>query len=790
MLQHLVKLIVRTLRKKILYSSVTLTGISVSILTAGLVYMYVRHELGYDRFHENAGNIYRVDSHFHMPKLANPDFRFPSVSAPLVDKIRAELPGIVHSTRFMKSFGPDIIVQSQTDAFAEKLTFVDNDFFETFSFKLLKGSKTTPFQNSSSIILTESVAKKYFGNADPLGKELIAIENNTTTNYTVTGVVVDPPSNSSITFQLLVPIESWGGYNDVSSLWNEHNYSFFVRLGSEVDSSAFQAGLDKVVETTSEPIVSRKDSYRAKLTPLTEMHWNMQVPWDQTSDSRNITILISIVLIVVVIACANFVTISIVNSSSRTTEIGIKKIVGAGRWTVIFQFMGESLVMTILGGIIGLVLMVVLLPYFSAVIGRSLQWRFDLIDVSFIGGLVVLISMLAGFYPAILFSRYSPGQILKGNAITRTRSSIVFVLVLFQFCLLLFLGGCSFIMTRQMAYINNRDLGFDHDQVIVVPTFSSDADARSVVSKFKSEAAREPMILSVASCSSPFFKGISRMGYGGERSARAYNVDADFLTTLGIKVEDGRDFNPNSPGDSQAVIVNRELALEISDNPLNETIEWGLDQSSEIIGITGDFNYESLEFPVQPLILTMSNAMQPPSTLLVKVSSNDIAGALARIEAIFKTTNPGKPFQYNFLSDSVDKLYSSYRMWTTIVTLANIFIAFIACVGLFGLAGVEVTSHYKEIGIRKVFGATSRQILYRVGRRYLLLIAIAAIVSIPVSYNLMSDWISQFAFKIDVTWQAYTIIIIGGVLTTLFAVGYHCLRGANINPAETLKHRD
>lgn len=340
MLQHLVKLIVRTLRKKILYSSVTLTGISVSILTAGLVYMYVRHELGYDRFHENAGNIYRVDSHFHMPKLANPDFRFPSVSAPLVDKIRAELPGIVHSTRFMKSFGQDIIVQSQADAFAEKLTFVDNDFFETFSFKLLKGSKTTPFQNSSSIILTKSVAKKYFGNADPLGKELIAIENNTTTNYTVTGVVVDPPSNSSITFQLLVPIESWGGYNDVSSLWNEHNYSFFVRLGSEVDSSAFQAGLDKVVETTSEPIVSRKDSYRAKLTPLTEMHWNMQVPWDQTSDSRNITILISIVLIVVVIACANFVTISIVNSSSRTTEIGIKKIVGAGKMDCHFPVHG------------------------------------------------------------------------------------------------------------------------------------------------------------------------------------------------------------------------------------------------------------------------------------------------------------------------------------------------------------------------------------------------------------------------------------------------------------------
>jgi putative ABC transport system permease protein len=790
MLPHSNKILARNLQAKPLYSIVNILGISLAVLASGLVYTFVRHELSYDKFHKNRSQIYRVDSYFHMPILERPDFTIPSISSPLSDMIRSELPGIAHSTRFMASFGSELIVKFGTDAFVEKLTFVDNDFFKIFSFAVIKGNSTSPFLDHSSIVVTESIVKKYFGNEDPIGKLLTVVENDEQANYIVSGVVSDPPQNSSINFQLLVPIESWRSYNDVADLWNEHNYSFFVELRPETDSSNFQTGLNRIIQNVHKFIINEKNTYRVKLSPISQMHWNTQVPWNKTSDLQNIKILVAMILVVIAIACVNFITLSIVNSSTRTTEIGIKKILGAQRTGVMLQFLYESFILTVLGTIVGLFLIALLIPQLDFMDGISLDKQFDSIDILFLGGLIFFVSNLSGSYPAILLSKYNPSQILRGGGVVKTKTSIVFFLVAFQFALSLFLTCCSFVMTGQMTYINQRDLGFDHEHVIVLPTFATDEEARSVVSRFKTEASKEPFIVGVSACSNPFFGKVSRMGLGGGGSARVFNVDSDFLKTMGIKLEEGRDFNSQNPADSLAVIVNRELALGLGDKPVGQVLEWGLEQSSEIIGITEDFNYESLEFPINPLFITMSKTMRPPSTLLIKIRSENIGNALQRIEALFKTTNPGKPFQFTFLSESVNRLYSSYRMWTNIINWANIFVSFIACVGLFGLAGVDIGNKYKEIGIRKAFGATAQQILYRIARRYFFLIGIAAVISIPLSNHIMTNWISKFAYRIDITWQVYAWVILFGLIAIVVAVSYHVLKGASLNPAKTLKHNN
>lgn len=789
MLRHLSTLIIRMLRKKPLYTSVNILGLSLGVLTAGLVYAFVRNELSYDRFHDNVNSTYRVDSFIKMPALENPEFRYPSLSGPLIDKIRAEVPGIARSTRFMKSFGPEIIVRSETQAFTEKLTYVDNDFFSIFSFKLLKGDVRIPLKDPSQIILTESIAKKYFGSEDPINKILEVIDSDERKHFTVVGIISDPPQNSSITFTMLVPMESWKYYNEASTAWTEHNYTFFVQLKDQIDSTSLQTSLDRISKEAHESIISKGNTYRATITALSEIHWNTLVPWDGVRNPESIPILIGVVVIVIAIACINFIVLSMINSSTRTKEIGIKKIVGAHRGGIVFQFMLEALVFTTLASSVGLLLIALVAPNLDSVLGTSVRIRFDLMDAIFLTGVIIIVSILAGFYPAMVFSTYNPGQILKGSAVLKTRSSLVFVLVLIQFSLSLFLAGCSFIMTGQMTYINNKDLGFDHDQVIVLPTFASDGEAAAVIHRFKSEASREPLIISVSSCSNPFFAGMSRMGYGDKKSARAYFVDSDFIQTMGIKLKAGRNFNGSS-ADSSTVIINQQLATDLGEDVLNQVFYWGGDQSSEIIGITHDFNYRSLEFPIQPVFLTMSSAILKPSTLLIKVRPEQIEESLLRIEEIFRAVNPEKPFQYKFLSDSVDKLYASYRMWTTIVTLANICIAIIACVGLFGLAGVEVGNHYKEIGIRKAFGASSLQIFRKIIKRYVWLIIIASIVGAPLSYRIMNDWISKFAYKIDITWQVFALVILVGLLLTIVSVGYHSLRGANLNPAETLKHKD
>jgi putative ABC transport system permease protein len=791
MVSSFFKFFIRSLRAKRLYTTINLLGLGLSISVAMLLYLFIKHELSFDSFNQCSEQIYRIETNIDMSAISNSAWRVPALSNPLIEKIRSDIPGIYKSTRYLKDIRKNV-VHASNKSFSDKLTYVDNDFFSMFSFELLVGDSQNALSDNSSVIISESLAKKYFEKTDPINQIIVVDQFNGQRNYIVRGVIKDPPSNSSISYELLAPIESYPYYPDYQLSWNEHNYSFFVLLSDGSNVSNFKKNLAKLAETTKALIVPNKDDgFELTTTSLTKIHWNTEIPWEKTSNFQNIKVLSLIAGIVVIMACFNFISLSLVNSTRRRVEVGIKKLVGANRSSLAFQFIIESIILTTVAALVSLVLVFLLLPLFNSITEIDQSIRFDLLDFAFFLSIILIVGVLAGSYPSFILSSFKPAEILKSYTVFKIKYSMVSILVFFQFLMSLFLGSSSLIMTRQMNHINKKDLGFDHEQLIALPVFSTGEEALRAIRNFKNATAYEPGILQVTASSNSPFEGLSSMGFtnknGERKSSKAYAVDIDFIETLGLKLIQGRGFDPKNPADSNAVIVNEKLASEISNSPIGDTFTWGGSQSSEIIGIVKDFNFRSLEFSIDPLFLTINKNIIQPSVLLIKIDGKEVNKTLSRIEEIYKKTNPNKPFEFKFLSDAVQNQYKSYKMWTNIIQYSNLFTVFIACIGLFGLAGVEALNKYKEIGIRKVFGANSNQILLRISRRYMIIVLIASILSTITSHLVMSNWLSNFAFRINIDWKIYFSGILIGLTMLVVSIGYHTIIASRTNPAETLK---
>jgi putative ABC transport system permease protein len=792
MINRFSNLFIRSYRNKKLYSIISLLSLSLSIGISILIYLFIKYELSFDRFHQNAREIYRVDTNLYMPNMKNTTWRLPSLSDPLITRIRSEIPGVLKSTRFMRSLRKEII-HTENKTFSEKLTYVDNDFFSMFSFELIKGNVQNVFDDHSSMIITESIAIKYFGNSDPINQTITIEEFEQTKTYTIKGVIKNPPSNSSIQFELLVPLESYQYYSEYQSSWNEHNYSFFIQLSRNVDDKDLVTNLQKLAEASKGfVVINKEDSFELSVTPLTRIHWNTEIPWEKSGNYQNIKVLTGIALIVITMACSNFISLSLVNSTKRRIEIGIKKLVGSSRRDIAFQFIGESIIFTFISAILSFILVILVLPFFSNVTGINQPIEFNFIDILFVFALVLSVGILAGFYPAYVLSSFKPAEILKSITVLKIKYTLVSILVFVQAIFSFFLGYSSLIMSRQMNYLNLKDLGFNHEHIIVLPTFTSGEDVSRVIKAFKNAAEYEPDIQKVTAISNPFFEGISSMGFIGKdgemKSSKAYAVDYDFIETLELKIEEGRNFDVKNQTESNAVIINQKLAKEISDFPIGKDFIWGKSQSAQIIGVVKDFHFKSLESSIEPLFLTINNDVIKPSVLLIKVKTKNIKKTLIRIEDIYKKTNPNKPFEFKFLSDTVQNQYKSYKMWTSIIQFSNLFALFIACIGLFGLAGVDALNKYKEIGVRKVFGASSIQILLRVSRKYIFLMLTASILASCFSHIIMSNWLSNFAYRINIDWELYLFGAVIGFVILVISIGYHVVTAARTNPSDTLKH--
>jgi putative ABC transport system permease protein len=808
MVANYLKVAGRNISKRKLYSFINVFGLSIGMAFCMLIWLYIKDEKSFDQFHVNKDHIYRIEEHAYnylTPGLKEEDrwVRQAYIQVPLAIAAAEEAPEVVLTTRFNTNGAR---VRQGEKVFNEDVTFVDKGFFQMFSFDLIAGNPKSVMMNKSDVIITPAMAEKYFGNEDPVGKTLL-IDVNGDQPFTVSGIIEAPPPNSSFEFEMLISQENRRNYERRMQQWSSFNTPTFVMLHPGADLVQFSNNLQKIVDKHLSQLMSnaRKEAklpadakvFEYLFTRLPDIHLDKEVSWHKSSDPQYSYILGGIAVLIMVIACINYIALALTTSAARRSEVGIRKVVGAQRKQLMFQFATESVVLAVGSSILGLLLMYAFLPWFNDFTGKgiSLEASVSLTLVLFGIGGGLLVGIFAGSYPAFFLSGFSPVKVITSRFTGRVQTAFTKPLVVLQFALSAFLIISSVIMFRQMEYITNMDLGYDKEQVVVVsaPTYGS-----KIFQQMKRRLESEPEIAAVSGTSASFARGYSRNGYkidGQNKSSYVYCVDPEYVNTLGIKLLMGRTFNFNDPADSNSVIVNEALVKDMNwSDPLSSYLNWKEDTvglGAKVIGVVRDHHIRSLESAIDPMLLSLDKeAIGDFTSLLIKLRPGATSTGLDKIAGAWKELYPDLPYEYSFLDDDVAKQYESQARWLSIMGVSTVFAILISCMGLFGLAGINAVNRTKEIGIRKVMGAELSNIFVLLNRQYIWLSLIAFVLAIPFSWYTMNKWLSGFneAFRIEMGPGIFSISILVGLGIALLTVSYHTIKAALTSPAETLKY--
>ncbi len=783
MLGNYIKVAMRNMRKRKLYSFINAFGLSIGIAFCLLIYLFIEDERSFDKFHVNKERIYRLEEKsFDTWKRdpAKPYNQTAYIQTCLLPALKEEVPEVQYGTRYSGGEQATMIVGDKI--FKEDLAYVDADFFKMFSFPLIQGNSDKLFQTKEEAVVTPAIAKKYFGDDDPIGKTIV-LDREGEKSYTITGVIEEPPVNSSIDYAILIPQENRPYFERNNSNWGSFNTNTLVQLHNGSTDESFTESLDKIVHKYMDERTKRwaKDAevpdsvmmFAYTFTQLPDVHLNKDIGWHKVSDPKYSYILGGIALLILVIACINYISLALTTSASRRMEVGIRKASGAQRNQILYQFSFESIITALLSGILGVCLVILFLPVFNDFTSKDLEIN-NLIDLKFIAtclAMVLIVGILAGGYPALFLSRFKPALILKGNMSSKFSAGFTKPLVVLQF----FLSACliisSVIMYKQMHFISTMNLGFDKDQMLVIPTqMGWNQASDDAVAAYRARLSQEPEVLAVAGTSSSFNHGWSRYGYTideEQKAAYVYAVDTEYIPTLGLELVEGRNFDPARPADSLGIIVNEALVRDMGwENPLEEYLNWREDSigpGAPIIGVLKDYHFLSLEHEIGPLFLSMDKEnVGYLMTMLVKISATDIPETLTMLERSWKELYPNKPFEYSFMDEDVARQYASQERWMKIMSLSTGLAILIACLGLFGLSGINSLNKTKEIGIRKIMGAQLVNIFYLLNREYFIYALIAFSLAVPFSWYAMDHWLEDFQFRITVGWEIFAVSILAG----------------------------
>lgn len=808
MIRNYVTLAIRNLVKRKLYSFINAFGLSCAIAFSILICLYIHDENSFDQFHKNKDDVFmltemHLDPASHAKGEDNPYRYSSSLPAMFAEVLKQEAPEVKHVTRFGGGQG---IMRYNDNISKQPAHYVDSGFFKMFSFDVLKGSVNRIFENPHEAVLTEKLAKKYFGNEDPVGK-LFTFHVRETKTFVVAAVIQDPPANSSLDFEMLLSVQNRPFFEEHRKHWGFLSYTTFVQLYPEALLSTFSVALDGIAEKyTGEE--TRKWRERDNLpldvvlsdvgfTSLNALHLNTQIKWNRSSDPAYGYILSCIAVLILIIAVINYITLVLTSSASRRLEVGIRKVAGAQRKQLIHQFGLESIILASLSMVVGIAIAGVLLPLFNDFTGKSINFRSvnpAKLAAFSVGGSVI-VGIFAGMYPSFFLARFRPIAVLKSRGSSKLHAGFSKPLVILQFALSAFLVISSVIMYRQLKFVTTKDLGYNKDQVLVVPTLAPGEPSDRIIAQFRNKTLGNPLIVDVTGASMRFGDA-SYYGYkinGQYKTACVYSVDSRYIPLLNLKLLAGRNFDERIGSDSNAVIVNEALVRDMQwKAPLDEYLNWSEDAvgpGAKVIGVLKDYNFLSLENEIGPMFLSMDKEkIGHLNNMMVKLAAGNIPLALESVQKTWKQLNPDKPFEYSFLDEDVARQYKSYTRWMKIAGLSTVFAILIASLGLFGLAGINAVNKTKEIGIRKVMGADVFNILILLNKQYVGMSFFAFALAAPFSWYVMHRWIATFQFKIRIEWEIFFICTIAGVVIAIATVSYHSIRAALINPAETLKY--
>lgn len=658
----------RNILKRKLYSFINAFGLSIGIAFCLLIYLFVQDEKSFDQFHDNRKNIYRINNKgFEFMAFKNgekePYLERAQLPAPLGNVMVEELSEVQAMTRYAGPAGG--LLRYKEKVFSERLTGVDSSFFKMFSFRLIAGNPNKIFKNGDEVVLTKTVAEKYFGMEDPVGK-LMILDLNGEHAVTVVGVIESPPANSSLTFEVLIPLEKLPWFKNT---WDSNFCTIFVQLQPSANLESFKKNLNalygKYVVDNREFREREKipDEYRMNelhFTNLTDMHLDTKIKWEKSSDLKYSLILGGIAILILIIACINYISLALTSSSTRKTEVGIRKVSGAMKSQLVIQFGFESMVLAFISMIIGLLLVILFLPAFNAFTNKGIilsteNWlQFSTITLL----ITCVIGIIAGSYPALYLSGLKPIQILTGRFTAKTNTWFSKPLMVTQFALSAFLIMSSVVMYQQMKFITTRDLGYDQHQVLFIPIHTALAEQSQgldskdrFVENFRSAVANDASVKSIAGTSIVFTYGTMTLGYKHKdemKKASGYIVDPNYLSTLGIELLEGRNFDINNPADlKDAVIVNEALVKDLKlTDPLNGHLNllWDEGLGLKIIGVVKDHHFLSLERTIEPMFLMMDKTFGHYQWILAKISGKDIPGTVKRLEKSLQITGTRQTF--------------------------------------------------------------------------------------------------------------------------------------------------
>jgi len=799
MLTNYIKIAWRNLARHKSYTLLNLTGLAVGMACCILILLYVKEELSFDTFHEHSERIITVGSEtrFFGRMLSTP--------YPLADALEQEIPQVEQAVRFKGASRLLLSPDGQIFTEIKDGHYTDSRVFNMFSFDLLSGSKDEVLKSPGSIVLTQRGAEQLFGRQNPVGQSLYWQKRDTVVTLQVTGLIEAPPANSTIKFEALISENTLPESQRNPDAWTSYSYRAFALLHQPEASDAMKTQLRSLVENHYKANDQGEYSQGFFMLPLTELHLSEETRDEGFTGNRAYLYLFgSVALFILVIACVNYVNLATARSSIRKKEVGIRKALGAVRIQVAGQFIGESVILCTGAYVLGSLLALATLPYFNQLFGTSLEWQAYGTLLVGLSGVAVCIGIIAGLYPSFYLSRFSPSAVLRNQGKQRGSGAILRqVLVVGQFTIALVLIIGALVIFRQLQYTQTKDLGFNGEQVVSVILPNMEAwNRRDLI---RNNLAGVPGIqqLSLASGSPGRFN--IRMGHAPEKISPEAEVDDEmenfmfapavvdynFLDLLDIELVAGRDFSREMGSDiDRAFIINRKAAEMLGWTP-EEAVgkSFNLSDEGEIIGVTEDFHISSLHEEIEAVVLQLSQSSSwyTDGAILAKLEPGKIRQAMDTMEEEVKRFSAHTPFNYEFLDERFDAMYRTERRLGNIVALFTGIAIIIACFGLYGLAAFSAERRIKEIGIRKVLGATVPNIISLLSKDFLKLVLLGFVISVPIAWYFMNRWLQDFAYRIDMGAGIFLAAGMGAVLIALATISWQSIRAATANPVESLR---
>lgn len=800
MFKSYLKTTLRSIKKHLGYSLINIMGLAIGMACCILILLFVFDELSYDKFHENHDRIYRVTRQW-LNEDGVISLHLGQVAPPIGPLLENDFPEIVHAVRIIGAGG--LLVGRNANFFEEpRFFFAEEDFFNVFTYEMIAGDPATALRDPMTVVITQEMAEKYFGSENPLGQSITVKADPIKVDMTVSGVIKTMPHNSHFHADILGSFKTYeavAGEEELRS-WSSNNYGTYFLLEENYDISQLKNQMDPFIDRhLSQGMSERTKLQLQKLTDI-HLHSHLDSEIEANSDITYVYIFSIIAFFVLLIACINFINLATARSSGRAKEVGLRKVVGAQRSQLIRQFLGESILTAVISLLIAIVMVILILPKFNQFVGRILSFNLvsnlSLVFLLFL--FAISVGILSGIYPALFLSAFKPVRTLKGILDSGKKGfSFRTVLVVFQFTISIVLIICVSVVSSQLSYMQTRNLGFDKEHVVVLP--SSPAIAKNLDS-FKSRLLLNPSILSISAAKRvPSGRLLDSSGasvLSGETSQpitfriALLRVDHDYIPTFRMEMAAGRNFSREIRTDSnQAFILNETAIRKIGWKTPEEAIEQGFGyggRKGQIVGVVKDFHFESFHQEIAPIVMLLSSTSL--NQISIRIHSQNIPQTMAFLQDIWSEMRPEYPFSYYFIDENFDQLYRSEENLSRIFSYFAFLSIFIGCLGLFGLASYTAERRTKEIAVRKVLGASSGGLVVLLSKEFSKWVLLANVIAWPIGYFIMSRWLQDFAYRSGIAIGAF--FLAGGLAWTIafLTVSYQTIKASLADPVSALKY--